>query len=172
MPPAKGVIVTLIALVSKDGYISSGIGVPFDLPVDKQHFRNYTAGKWLLLGRRTYCEMMGWFRDQVPLVLSRDETFQPAFGHRVASVDEAIGLAKIMGQSELVVCGGGGAYAASISSSEKLVITRVERSLGGGVRFPPFEQDSGWQMKSREAYSGPPPFAIEVYSREPRSVIL
>jgi dihydrofolate reductase len=166
MNTPSGVVVTLIALVSQDGFISRGAGVPFQLPEDKQHFRNYTSGKWLLLGRRTYEEMIGWFRDHTPLVLNRDPSFQPAIGRRVASVEEAINLAKEEGQPELVVCGGGETYASAIAHAEKLVITRVESSLGDGVVFPSFEQDASWQLESRRTHAGPPPFAIEVYSRD------
>ena len=165
-------VVTLIALVSKDGYISAGTGVPFDLPADRQHFRRYTAGKWLLLGRRTYDEMRGWFRDHVPLVLSRDLSFVPATGHRVRSVKQAIKLAKESSQAEVVVCGGGEAYASAISFAGKLMITRVESSLGEGVKFPPFEQDASWHLVSQEAHSGTLPFAFEVYSRERSNVSL
>jgi dihydrofolate reductase len=162
----SGVVVTLIALLSKDGYISEGVGVPFDLPEDKQHFRDYAEGKWLLLGRRTYLEMIDWFRNHVPLVLSRDSSFQPVTGRRVASVQEAIEIARENGQTELVVCGGGAAYAAAISAAEKLVITRVDRLLSGGVRFPSFEQDGSWRLKKREVRGGALPFSIEVYWRK------
>ncbi len=110
--------------------------------------------------------MIGWFRDQVPLVLSRDSSFQTAIGRRVGSVREAIEIARENGQTELVVCGGGAAYAAAISAAEKLVITRVDRSLGGGVMFPAFEQDASWRLETREVHEGALPFSIEVYSRK------
>jgi dihydrofolate reductase len=172
MSPPSGVVVTLIALLSKDGYISEGVGVPFDLPEDRQHFRDYAAGKWLLLGRRTYVEMIGWFRNHVPLVLSRDSSFQPAIGRRVASVQEAIEIARENGQTELVVCGGGAAYEAAISAAEKLVITRVDRLLGRGVMFPSFDQDGSWRLEKRDEHGGALPFSIEVYWRKRADVII
>ncbi len=128
--------ITLIAAVSEDGYISRGTGIPWHLPADIALFRAATAGQWLLLGRKTYEEMLGWFSDHTPLVLSRDIAFQPRLGHRVGTVEEAIVLAEAAGQTELVVCGGGAVYAAAMPFATRLVITRVGTALGGGVAFP------------------------------------
>lgn len=126
-------LLTLIAAVSEDGFISRGQGVPWKLPADVAHFRAYTAGKWLLLGRRTYEEMIGWFRDHTPLVLSRDERFVPKIGQRVGSVEEAL---RLTAADELVVCGGAHAYALALPLADRLVLTVVQTQLGEGVPFP------------------------------------
>lgn len=129
-------IVTLIAAVSSDGFISRERGIPWDLPRDRAFFRQHTAGRWLLLGRTTYDEMTGWFVDHTPLVLSRDNTFQPSPGYRVNTVPEAIAMATAAGVDELMVCGGGQVYALALPYAQKLLITRVDTALGGGVPFP------------------------------------
>lgn len=157
-------IVTLIAAVSADGFISKGRGVPWDLPEDRAHFRSYTTGKWLLLGRTTYEEMLGWFRDHTPLVLTRDREYKPSIGHRVSSVDEAISLAEAAGQSELVVCGGEHAYALAMPHATRLLITRVDSRLGSGVPFPAINADD-WAVTRTEPHDGDPSFCIEHYER-------
>ena len=139
---------TLIAAVSEDGFISRGQGVPWKLPADVAHFRAYAAGKWLLLGRQTYEEMIGWFRDHTPLVLSRDEGFVPAIGRRVGSVEEAVNLTSA---EELVVCGGAQAYALALPVADRLVLTLVQTPLGKGVPFPTIVWDE-WTEVSREPH--------------------
>lgn len=141
--------VTLIAAVSEDGFISRGQGVPWDLPADRAYFRKYTTGQWLLLGKSTYLEMLGWFRDHQPLVLSRDPTFQPPVGMRVASVAEAMQRARAAEARELVVCGGSQAYAQSLPYARRLLLTRVQDTLGHGVAFPELDA-SEWQVLSEE----------------------
>ena len=141
-------MLTLIAAVSEDGFISRGQGVPWKLPADVAHFRAYTAGKWLLLGRRTYEEMVGWFRDHTPLVLSRDENFVPTIGQRVGSVEEALHLTST---HELVVCGGAQAYALALPLADRLVLTQVQTQLGEGVPFPAIAWDA-WTEVSRKPY--------------------
>ena len=141
-------LLTFIAAVSEDGFISRGQGVPWKLPADVAHFRAYTAGKWLLLGRRTYEEMLGWFHDHTPLVLSRDESFVPSVGRRVGSVEEALLLTAA---DELVVCGGAQAYALALPQADRLVLTLVQTQLGEGVPFPTITW-SQWTEVSRKPY--------------------
>lgn len=142
-------MLTLIAAVSEDGFISRGQGVPWKLPADVAHFRRYTAGKWLLLGRRTYEEMLGWFRDHTPLVLSRDDGFVPMIGRRVSSVEEALQQTT---SDELVVCGGAQAYALAMPLADRLVLTHVQTKLGEGVSFPAVQWDE-WTEVSREPHA-------------------
>ena len=142
---------TLIAVVSADGFISSGQGVPWNLPRDKEHFRRTTRGQWLLLGRRTYEEMIGWFADHHPLVLTRDPAFIPAVGETVSSVEEALQAAAAGGAGELFVCGGGGAYAAAMPYADRLSLTHVDSTLGSGVPFPTVDPGE-WQQTSRQDF--------------------
>ena len=53
--------VTAIAAMTRDRVIGTGQGIPWNLPEDHAHFRAYTAGKTLLIGRTTFQEMLGWF---------------------------------------------------------------------------------------------------------------
>ena len=138
---------TLIAAVSEDGYISRGQGVPWDLPRDRVHFRAATAGKWLLLGRRTYQEMLGWFRDHTPLVLTRDPTFVPPIGQAVRDVPQALELAAAAGVDEIYVCGGSAAYALAMPHADRLLVTHVSTRLGSGVPFPTIETPP-WKLVS------------------------
>jgi dihydrofolate reductase len=142
-------LLTLIAAVSEDGFISRGQGVPWKLPADVAHFRAYTTGKWLLLGRRTYEEMLGWFRDHMPLVLSRDQEFVTTIGQRVSSIAEAL---QRTAADELVVCGGAQAYALAMPLADRLVLTQVQTHLGDGVPFPEIDW-SEWTEISREPHT-------------------
>lgn len=166
MPP----VLSLIAAVSSDGYLSRGRGVPWDLPADREHFRACAAGKWLLLGRTTYEEMIGWFSDHHPLVLSRDPAFMPAVGRCVASVAEALALAAAAGQEELLVCGGAQVYAATLPVADRLILTRVDQRLGGGLAFPAFDEGE-WPVRVRRRHATDAlhaqAFEIRIHERSP-----
>jgi dihydrofolate reductase len=152
----QGVRVILIAAVSADGKISKGTGVPWELPLDREHFRRLTQGQWLLLGRRTFEEMRGWFRDHRPLVLTHRALSAPWDGAGVATVDEAIRRVEQGGGSELWVCGGGAAYAAALPVATEVILTEVEGTLGEGVAFPDLDA-ACWREVRRErvAINGP-----------------
>ena len=140
---------TLIAAVSADGYISRGSGVPWDLPADRVHFRQYTRDKWLLLGRRTYEEMLGWFQPgHHPLVLTHDPKLIVPNGKAVSSVPEALRLAEC--QRELVCCGGAEIYQAAMTHAHRLIITEVHEILGSGLAFPKISKQD-WAAVSRRS---------------------
>ncbi|MDZ4289571.1 MAG: dihydrofolate reductase [Prosthecobacter sp.] len=143
--------VTLLAAISADGFISRGRGVPWDLPADKAHFRAYAAGKWCLLGRTTYEEMLGWFRDHHPLILSRDPAYHPPVGQHVTSVAEAIARANAARRPELVVIGGSSVFNSAMPLAHRLEITHVHDILGAGVSFPPISPEE-WEPVSRIAH--------------------
>ena len=143
---------TLIAAVSADGYISRGKGVPWDLSIDKAHFRAATRGKWLLLGRRTFEEMLGWFQPtHHPLVLTRDETLNVPGGEKVRSVAEALKSATEADEADLICCGGAEIYAAAMPYAQRLLITHVSEILGGGLAFPDISPQA-WEPVSRESH--------------------
>jgi dihydrofolate reductase len=164
-------LLTLIAAVSADGFISRGRGVPWNLPRDKTHFRQATDGQWLLIGRRTYEEMLGWFRNHYPLVLTNRETFTPPVGKAVSSVEEALESAGRQGARELFVCGGSGAYEAAMPLADRLVLTHVDTVLGGGVSFPAFRPED-WHLSSQQAFpanaDNPHALVFATYEKLPR----
>lgn len=146
-------LVSLIAAMTPDLVIGKKDGgIPWNLPRDKQHFRDYTAGKWVLSGRTTYEEMLGWFQDRVPIILTRSpryETESPA--HRVAgTVSDAISLAKNNGAEELVVLGGSSVFEAAIPHARRLLITVVNKDYPGEVRFPDYREHYQWKTVHRE----------------------
>ena len=146
--------ITLIAALAENGVIGSTCGgVPWGrLPRDVKHFRNYTRGKHLLIGRRTFLEMKGWFSDdQTPIVLtsSRSHVIAPL---QVNTVKEAINIARKNGASELVVCGGGLVYETSMPFATRLLLSYIDGEFPGDVKFPHFDREKDWDLVSEERW--------------------
>ncbi len=142
----------LIAAVSRNGVLASGGKIPWHLPRDVAHFRARTAGHWLLLGRTTYEQMMGWFQPgQVPVVLTRQIGYSVPGGWVVASVAEAMELVAAQGAAELVVCGGGQVYAAALSEADEVILTRVDAEVMGDTMFPQM-QSGEWDVVEEQSF--------------------
>jgi dihydrofolate reductase len=161
-------MVSIIAAISDDGFIGQDGGIPWRLPRDVAHFRSYCAGKWLLLGRRTYGEMTGWFTNHHPLVLSRQANFVPTVGARVTSVAAAMALAQAQGAEEVVVLGGGEIFSLALPYVSRLILTRVHTRLSHGVRFPDWSGPD-WRCLQQEEFPADPqhsfPHSITTYQR-------
>jgi dihydrofolate reductase len=143
--------ITLIAAISEDGFISEGQGIPWSLPLDHRHFRRCTADQWLLLGRRTFEEMTGWFQGHTPLVLSHRPLPAPWQKNQIHSVTEAVDRCVAAGVDNLWVIGGSSVYAAAMPLATHLSLTHVATRLGSGIPFPAIS-DGEWQVTSRQHY--------------------
>lgn len=149
----EGMKISMIAAMARNRVIGTGDGgIPWRLPRDTLHFRDYTAGKHLLLGRRTFGEMTGWFRAHIPIVLTRDERFEPAIGQVAHSVDEAITEAFEDGAPELVVCGGASVYRAALPYADELCLTLIDAEVEGEAVFPDYEAEIEWEKLSEESH--------------------
>jgi dihydrofolate reductase len=167
--------VSLIAALDRGRLMGSAAGhLPWRLPRDVAHFRETTAGKWLLIGRRTYEEMDGWFTNQTPLVLSRDAGYVPQRPfHRVfTGAGAALGFARASGVSEVLVAGGAQVFATSLPMATRLILTRLEAryEVVGGVYFPNFEDSGEWCLIHAEKWPADAENAaamrLEIYERK------
>lgn len=165
----------LVAAIDDNRLLATEHGIPWKLPDDVAHFRACCAGKWLLLGHRTFDEMRGWFQpDQVPLVLTTACGYDPTPGRGVASVLQAMALAEAACQSELVCIGGGQVFAAAMPEATRLVITHVAHAFDPGLRpvhFPTIDPLL-WSEVSRKSHGVDEAhrwaFDIVEYERQPR----
>jgi dihydrofolate reductase len=146
---------TLIAAMDEQRLIATSHGIPWHLPRDLAHFRAYTDHQWLLMGRRTYEQMRGWFKEgHMPLVLTRDAHWKPERGAAVATVEEAVKKAGEAGAPELVCCGGGQVYALAMPWADRMVLTLIEHRFSvdeGAVYFPKWEARD-WEEKNQTRF--------------------
>ena len=152
--PGKPVL-SLVAAIDENRLLAVGHKIPWHLPRDVAHYRAYTLKKWLLLGRRTYGQMRGWFKEgHYPLVLTRNPDWKPELGRAVTSVEEALRLTSEAEQPELACCGGGKVYEAALPLADLLVLTLIEHKFPGGegaVYFPPWQPEN-WETVSSIHY--------------------
>ena len=146
-------MVTMISAMTNDRTIgATGGGIPWHLPRDAAHFRRYTANKHMLLGRKTFDEMTGWFTSQTPLVLTSQQHYQPQIGAAVHSIESAIEMVATSGGDELVVSGGAQVYAAALPYADRLLLTFVDAAIEGTVFFPDFNAVARWRTVAEEHY--------------------
>lgn len=106
----------------------------------------------MLLGRRTFEEMSGWFQTQTPIVLTRDPNYVVKNGHSAQTVEQAIQLAQTAGATELVVSGGASIYKLALPHADELVLTIVQAEIDGAAYFPDYEAQGAWKVIDQEAF--------------------
>ncbi|MFV1994711.1 MAG: dihydrofolate reductase, partial [Verrucomicrobiales bacterium] len=135
----------MIAAMARGRVIGTGHGgIPWHLPRDSGHFRSYTRGHHMLLGRTTFEEMSGWFTSQIPLVLTRRENYRVEGGSAAGTIEDAIAIAEAAGEDELVVSGGASIYRAALPFAHELVLTLVDADVEGSAHFPDYQAEGPW----------------------------
>lgn len=126
---------SLIAAVSENGVIGSGMDIPWSVKGEQLLFKAMTYNQWLIVGRKTF-ESMGKLPNRKYAVISRtpivsdDEDIM-----YFSSIDSALtSLEKLTDHA--FVSGGGEIYKALISNAETLHISTVHKMIDGDVYFP------------------------------------
>lgn len=141
--------VSLIAAVARNRVIGRDNRLPWRLPADLRRFKELTMGHALLVGRKTFESIGRPLPGRDMIVVSRRPDYAPE-GVRVAhGVQEALGLARESGESELFVAGGSEIYRQTLPVADRLHLTRIEEDVPGDAYFPEFDETE-WRLVERE----------------------
>ncbi len=147
-------IISLVAAASDNNVIGKDGWMPWHLPAELAHFRDYTRGKTVIMGRKTFDSMMTTLGRPMPnrhnIVVSRstDHSY-PEGVDVVGSIEEAIELARKDGLDEICVIGGGAIYSAALPYANRISLSRVHTTIEGGEAFFPEFSSSEWKETER-----------------------
>ena len=121
------------------------------MPADLKHFKEITSGKTVLMGERTFFSLPKHplpNRRNIVLTDVSDKTFEGA--EAVYSIDEL--CAKVQGEEEAFVIGGGMVYQQMMPLADKLYITHIHHSWEDADTFFPEIRESEWRLLSAERH--------------------
>lgn len=164
---------TLIACIDVQGLIGLDNKLPWKIPEDMAHFKEYTMGKPVIMGSKTFYSLPYPLEGRLNIVVSSDETKFDNYLNQVTS--ECVSTGKDMPQlaftasldsffesdleelgNELVCIGGGKMYEQLLPFATDLIITRLnkkhtipEESKDSAVFFPPVDNNE-WEITKKE----------------------
>lgn len=142
--------------------------MPWHLPADLTWFKQNTLGKPIVMGRKTWDSIGRALPGRRNLVISRDESFEPAGAERVASPGAAISL--LVDVPEIMIVGGAQIYQHFLPEAKRLYLTLVDADVQGDTFFPDYSVDVGWREVSRSEYpadeKNPYPYTFLILDRE------
>jgi dihydrofolate reductase len=145
---------SIIVAAATNNVIGKDGDMPWRLSSDMAHFKRITAGKPVLMGRKTWQSL---FVQPLPgrenLVLSRDIVFEAkgavVFSDLEAMINKGKELTGVDG--EAVIIGGGVLYEAALPLCDRVYLTRVNASPEGDTFFPELEQKQ-WRLVQQQPY--------------------
>ena len=151
--------VTLIAAVGRNGVIGAGNDMPWHLPEDFAYFKRTTMGHPMVMGRKTFDSIGRVLPGRRTIVVTRQPDWSHPGVETAHSLSEALSLAGPA--AEVFVCGGGQVYTEAMPWAHRLLITEVDQSPEGDVRFPDIDP-AHWHEVRREQRDG---FSWVTYER-------
>ncbi len=135
----------LVVAVAENGVIGRDGDLPWRLSTDLKRFKAVTMGKPVVMGRRTWQSIGRPLPGRPNIVVTRDAGFSAEGASVVASVGEAIALARreaaALGVDEVCIIGGGEIYRQTIDDADVIHVTEVGAVVDGDTRFPAIDPD-------------------------------
>jgi dihydrofolate reductase len=134
-------LITLVAAVARDGAIGRDNALLWHIPEDMARFKAVTAGKPVVMGRKTWDSLPAKFRPlpgRRNLVVSRSVTALPG-AEVFSTLDTALAACS---EPEVCVIGGSEIYALALPLASKLALTEVDAAFPDADRhFPDWPRE-------------------------------
>ncbi len=131
--------IVFIVAAARNGVIGSNGAMPWRLPSDLKRFKQWTLGKPMVMGRKTWDSIGRPLPGRETIVVTRDETFHAEGAHVARTPDAALALAQqratAMSADEVVVVGGAEIYRALMPHADRIVLTEVDMTPEGDALF-------------------------------------
>ena len=141
-------IISHLVAVSNNKVIGKDNDLPWKLKRDLLHFKNYTVGKTILMGRKTFESIGRPLPNRNNFMVST--TLKNVAGAEVfKSLDSAI--ENVSPGEEVVIIGGGYLFRESVNFFNKLVLTQVDCEIDGDIFYPEVDLDQ-WTLQESEDF--------------------
>lgn len=152
MPESSGPRIVLVAGLARDRTIGKDGDIPWHYGEDLRNFKATTLGTMLVMGRRTFDAIGKALPGRENVVLTRDPAALAARAPdvtAVASLEEALDLAREQGVETVSVIGGAEVYRLALLVADEMLLTFVPEDGGGDTFFPDWDH-AAWRETSRE----------------------
>ncbi len=141
-------ILKAIVAYAENRVIGKDNDLIWHLPDDLKHFKRHTAGKTIIMGRKTWDSLGGRpLPNRRHIVITRSTDFTADGAEVVNSLEAAIDLAQH--EEEVFIVGGAQIYTLSLPLIDVLEITEVHAEFEGDAFFPVFEE-ADFELTSQE----------------------
>jgi dihydrofolate reductase len=122
-------MITLLAAIGFDNEIGLDNKLLWKIPEDMKFFKDYTTGKTVVMGRKTF-ESIGRPLPNRNNIVVTQKTISSVT--TITSIEDILNLP----DDEIVIIGGEQLYNESIDHADKLLITHVYRTFEADKYFP------------------------------------
>ncbi|MGN6182033.1 MAG: dihydrofolate reductase [Thermoanaerobaculia bacterium] len=160
---------SILAALSSNGVIGRDNDIPWRQSTDLKRLKSLTLGHHVIMGRRTFDSVGKALPGRTNLIITRQEGLAIPNAIVVNSLEDAIRIAAVAGESEAFVLGGAEIYAMANHRADRMYLTRVHAEVEGDTFFPEFDDVSEWHLTDAEHFEADEqnqyPYSFLTYDR-------
>lgn len=131
----------IVAAIDEKRGLGKNNDLLFRIPEDLKRFRQLTAGKPVIMGRKTFESIGRVLPNRTNIIITRDKNYKAAGTIVAHSLEEALRQAQGKpGKDEVFIIGGGQIFAQALPLVDKLYLTLVEGDYGADTFFPDYSE--------------------------------
>lgn len=162
-------ILTAIAAMAKNRVIGTKGDLPWRIPEDFKFFKDKTTGHIMIMGRKTFESLGGPLPNRLHVVITRQKDYEPEGAHVFASIGDALDFCSAQTDSgawpeEVFIIGGGEIYKQMLDSTDRILLTEIQKEFDGDTKFPEFSSED-FEEVERTHREKPVPFDFVTYER-------
>ena len=161
-------VLSLLVAADENNLIGKDNKLPWHLPADLKYFKNLTWGMPILMGRKTFDSIGKPLAGRKNMIITRNKDWQQEGVVVVYTIDEAIEVAKKEDVKELFIIGGAEIFNTSITTADRIYLTRIHHSFEGDVYFPAISKEE-WQLvkevQGKKDEKNPYDFTFQTWER-------
>lgn len=136
-------MITLIAAIGRNREIGYDNKLLWSIPEDMKHFKEYTTGKVVIMGRKTFDSIGRALPGRKNIILTNNPIPNLLCTN---SIEKALEIDHCY--PELVIIGGETIYKQAMKYATKLVITHIDESFKADTFFPKIDLIK-WRVSSK-----------------------
>ena len=133
-------MISLLVAYTKNKRVIGAQGkIPWKLSSERNRFKQICAGKYVIMGRKSYEEIGKPLPYCKLVVVSGKWIASPAARNDIiicTSLDDALSYCKSQNQEEILIAGGGTIYEQALPYANKIYATEIDADFAGDVFFP------------------------------------
>jgi dihydrofolate reductase len=159
-------LLTIIVARSTNGVIGKDNKLLWNIPEDMSHFKTYTMGKPIIMGRKTFESIGRALPGRLNVVVSRNRHYEAKGAIVACSLKTALEL--VGNVPEAVLIGGGELYKQALHEDlvDQCVVTEVHGKFEGDAYFPRLKKGK-WEVTRVQRSVPCKGFTITKYVRRP-----
>lgn len=162
-------ILSQITAMARNRVIGINNTLPWEIPEDMKFFRTKTKGHVMIMGRKTFESLGAPLPGRYHIIITRQTDYK--YDHPqvkiVATVQEAVSFAQTLlpqWPEEVFIIGGGEIYKESLSVTDKVYLTIIEKDFVGDAYYP--ELPECFQLVEKREIPGEIPFSFTTWERQ------